>query len=125
MGVKFFISGWFVWAIMVVVNSIFQQAMTGISDMNTVLSLGVIRWTEIANIPIPVPNFGWFQSVYALISWDFFFLSGVLNFVRILGFLWLMAGFAWGFWTTFLPVLLRLVEASASFIRALNPLNFI
>lgn len=123
MSVKFFGAAFATMMLMAIADSIFNQSTAGFSNLNTVLSMDLVTWEEFVIVKIPVPKFDWFNALYALLSFNFFFLAGDWGgqYIRLIGVVWITASFAWAFFINVLPVLLRLVEATAATLRALNP----
>ncbi len=111
--------------LMAVIDSIFQQSITGFSDLNNVLSMDLVTWKEFLIVKIPVPDFDWFNSLYNVLSFNFFFFAGEWGgqFIRLIGVMWITAAFAWAFVVVILPIMLRLVEATAATLQALNPFS--
>ncbi len=125
MSVKFFGTAFATMMLMAIADSIFQLSITGFSDLNNILSMDLVTWKEFLIVKIPVPDFDWFNSLYNVLSFNFFFLAGEWGgqFIRLIAFTWIIAAFAWAFVTTVLPIMLRLVEATAATLQALNPFS--
>lgn len=125
MSVKFFGTSFAIMMMMAVVDSIFQQSVTGFSNLNNVLSMDLVTWKEFLIVKIPVPDFDWFNSLYNVLSFNFFFLAGDWGgqFIRLIGFTWIIAAFAWAFVVNVLPIMLELVKATAATLQALNPFS--
>ncbi len=109
--------------LMAIADSIFQLSITGFSDLNNLLTMDLITWKEFFIIKIPVPDFDWFDSLYNVLSFNFFFLAGDWGgqWIRLIGFTWIIAAFAWAFVTTVLPIMIELVKATAATLQAINP----
>lgn len=124
MSVKFFGTAFSAMMLMAIADSIFQQSLTGFSDLNNILSMDLVTWKEFLIVKIPVPDFDWFNSLYNVLSFNFFFLAGEwAQFIRLIGIMWITAAFGWAFVTVVLPIMLRLVEATAATLQALNPFS--
>lgn len=125
MSVKFFGTAFSLMMLMAIVDSIFQQSITGFSDLNNILSMDFVTWKEFLIVKIPVPDFDWFNSLYNVLSFNFFFFAGEWGgqFIRLIGVMWITGAFAWAFIVVILPIMLRLVEATAATLQALNPFS--
>ena len=123
--------GWavFIWTVLMFIDAIGQGAMGDTSDLITVLTLKVLHIRPILGVPLPIPNLEWFDAVWTLLSWDFFYFDNDFGmWLRLFVCLPIMGLLLWGFVTVVLPVVLSGASALITFLvnvaSLINPLRF-
>ena len=123
MSARLFMVVVFAWILAMVIQGAWDGFLTGESDLATVLSWQVVHFQEFIFVPIPVPNFDFFQAAGNLLAWNFGMYSGNMQYGMYFFALLFAGGAVWGFWTNLMPVVISAASAVVSLINALNPFN--
>ncbi len=123
MSSKQFMAAFILWLTFTVMDSIVTGTFTGDSTINSLLNVDFIEWKDFLFIPIPVPNLTFITTLWTIATWNFFFFSGALEWVRTIFALTMMAGLVWAVYTQLVPILISLVSAVGTVLRSLNPFS--
>lgn len=110
----------FIYATMTWVDAITAGSFgDGKANINIILGFQVLTFNDYFGIiKLPSLNLDWIFAVWGATTWDFWFLGGVLQPVRIIVGLMFTSMMGWGLMTVVIPILISAVTTLIQGVRA-------